>query len=275
MKRLSIILAAILAIAIGSQAQAALLTDWTFNSTSMGGSQVVSHIDSIGMNGIVDLTQNIADGSGIAKLGDTFTISNATNPADAIAFEAVSYNSGANLFQPFLTDGLLSLQTPQLSGSITNVLGTNVYSFGYNSPGAGAVKLVYTKGANSYTIATFDIDPTMSGGTNFSAPLSGTGLITGSSSLSGVMHILLSGVLFDSMGNDLAGASYTVKLAALSGGYNYGAKNNGTNIAVNNGSTNDNFTIGAVPEPSSFLLLGSGILGAAVLRRRGSKVKAA
>ena len=275
MKRLSIILAAILAIAIGSQAQAALLTDWTFDSTSMGGTQVVSHIDSIGMNGIVDLTQNIADGSGVVKLGDTFTISNATNPADDIAFTAVSYNSGANLFQPFLTDGVLSLQTSQLSGVVNNVLGPNIYGFGYNSPGAGAIKLVYTKNGTSYTIATFDLDPSMSGGTNVSAPVSGLGLITGSSSLSGIMHILLSGVLFDSQGNDLAGISYTVKLAALSGGYNYTAQNNGTNIAVNNGSSNNNFTIGAVPEPSSFLLLGSGILGAAALRRRGNKAKAA
>ncbi len=273
MRRILTSLAALLLVAAGSRAEAYLLENWTLKTTSIGGSEIVQHIDTIGMNGTIDLVQNIADNSGIPKVGDTFVINNAAVAGNPIAFKGVSYDSGPNTNTPLLISGLLTLETPTLTGQITATTATpGVYAFSYNSPGAGTIKLVYTDTLNTrHVIANFDLDPAKSGGTSSGAPISATGTIAGVSSLSGEMHVLLAGVLFDSAGNDLAGGTYQMEFGALSGGYTYTATGTLSKITVDNGHNTSSFTVAVVPEPASLLLLGSGVLSAAFLKRKNRK----
>ncbi len=259
---------------IGSQAQAVLLTDWTLDLSSLGGPAAIAHINSIGMNGSVALVQNVTGGT--PQIGDTFTLSNTNNAANPIVFTAVSYiNSSLTNVTPLLAtgQGSLFLQSPQLTGFITQVLGGGLYRYTYNSPGAGLISLDYTNASNVTTqIATFDLLSANSGGQSSDTVDPATGLVEGTSSISGIMHVLLPGIIFDSLGEDLftLGQAGVIEFGALSGGINYTFTDTGTQILANI-SSNNNFTISAVPEPTTMLLLGSGILGLPFLRRRNKR----
>ena len=276
MKHLFTVLLAVMSICIGSQAQAALLTNWTLDLTSLGGPQI-TNINSLSMVGTVNLAQNVSGPGGTPQVGDTFTISNTSNPLSPIVFTAASYvNSAIQQITPLLAsgEGTLVLQTPQLTGSISAILPGNMYRYVYDSPGANTLSLIYTSpSAVSTTLATFTLQTPNSGGLSTDEFVGGTGLQQGTSNLYGFMTVTQAGVLFDENGVDLSTLGL-IQMAALSSGLNYNATNNGEQILASIAS-DGNFTISAVPEPASLLLLGGGALGMSLIGRRGRKTIAA
>ncbi len=86
------------------------------------------------------------------------------------------------------------------------------------------------------------------------------------------MTALLAGIFISDNGQDMM--SIPLVLSSLSGGLNYNATNNGSQIEANIAS-DDNFSLAAVPEPASLLLLGSGALVMSFIKRRGRKSIAA
>ena len=280
MRRSLACLVAVLVMFVGSQARAALLTDWTLNLTAFGGPDITG-INSLTMAGTVNLVQNVTGSpAGTPVVGDTFTLSNTTNPSNPISFTAAAYvNSLAQQMTPLLGtgQGSLALVSPQLTGAITaltTVGGSPAYLFDYNNPGNNAIDLVYTDPSNvTHVIATFTLTPADSGGLSTDSFTGGTGLEEGTTTLSSIMTVVQSGVLFNSLNQDLSTLGpLTTEMAALGSGLNYTATDTGSQILAQI-SSDDNYTmsINTVPEPASLLMLGSGVLGFAFMRRRGRK----
>lgn len=259
---------------IAVQAQAFVLNDWTLNFGAWGG-PTIQHINSIGMNGSVKLTQNVSGAGGTVQVGDTFTIVDPVNSGNPIVFTAGSYvNSTLVNVTPLLAtgQGVLTLATPALSGFVSTVLAGNAYRYVYNSPGLGAVTLNYMDSLNvSHLLATFDLIFPDSGGQSTDAFSGGTGLQEGTSNMYGIMHVQAAGVLFMSDGTDLMNlVPPTIEIGTLSGGINYSAVNTGQQILATIAS-NDNFTLSVVPEPASLLLLGTGAMVLSIVRRRRTR----
>jgi len=279
MRRIFTVLMATMILAIGSMAYATVgLLDWTLDLSSIGGPAAITNINSIGMNGSVHLIQ-AASGPGTTVVpGDAFSLTNAAPPLTPIAFSGVSYiDSALNTIQPMLApgNGVLSVQSSlALTGKVVaSALLPPQYAFLYDIPAAGVLTLDYLDPTNTnHVIADFTLLPT-SGGISSDDFVSPTGFLSGTSNLYAVMNNILPGVFFGTVNSvpntDLSTLPAGSVLANLSGIFNYPIPAQ-VNPLQANLSSNNNFTLGvsAIPEPTTMLLLGTGVLGLAFLRRR-------
>jgi hypothetical protein len=279
---------------LSSQANASLLTGWTFDVTGLGGNAAINDISSASFdNAGTDSTiirQSLGT-NGVLGNGDTFT--------ESVVMKLSSFTAGgANVNSANATDlgNSVYLAAQGITGHIEdfNNHGTpldptdDTYKYVFDA-GSGTVGMYFDTNAN---LTSFISNLTYSGGTGTLGtdimdlalvPLSsGTadGYLGGSDPQSNYSVSLkvtgaLSGVFTDGSGNDLTGlfpnllfASETGTASIVTSETTTGTDTNGIGYLQFKGQTGDLFKLQVVPEPSTMTLFGIGLLGIALSGRK-------
>jgi len=246
-----------------SSAQAVILDGWRLDFTSLGGGNN-TNIDHVVLTGNATVTQYYG-GNGVLDVGDPFT--------ENFMLWSLTYTpEGGGLSGLALPPGLQMYAYGQnITGSVATINpdGSFIYSFDPlqqislvldtdSNPGNGI--------SNLLAIGTTILPSGGIANPNF---LGGAG-INGTTNLTLSMSNLLAGVWYDNAGNDLS---------LLPGGWLLGLVNTnnltGTPTLIQDGvivtvSSSGQLNLSVIPEPTSMLLLGGGLLGlaGAGLRKR-------
>ncbi len=250
---------------LATQAQAAFVLDFS----GFAGGSVVNTGDplaSVSFAGTSTITQQLG-ADGVLSSGDPFS------QAPLQDF-SVGYTDTNNIFTVNLGPNgqMLIIKAPTLTGQLTTQNGPNSFFYTYDVPASG-IEIYYD---NDTISATKIADATLtapSGGLNSDTLASGF-FNTGTFHLYATLDTLLSGIIYNN-GTDLADLvnNGIDVLAQLDGHINLNNSEvivnpDGTTAIRANFNNGGEFTISAVPEPGTMLLMGLGTMGMAFIRRR-------
>lgn len=249
-------------------AQADTIMSWDLDLTPWGGG-VTTDIVSISASGEGTITQDFG-GDGILSVGDTFT-------ADSVLF-AVSLNTGSGkVFEPFVDVSpdadKLYFWSDNLAGEITSVDGGGAFTYAYTSGDVALYAGEYNNPVASTLITSFDLTfgqgegadsdlggNFLQGDTDIVAEFDTNPLTSGLISFDPAAYPALSGYpslstffVFDLNNNLLPG----INNPQFTG-----------NGFIADFETSGTISLVATPEPSTFVILGLGLLGLIGFRRK-------
>ncbi len=264
----------VLTLTLGTSAHAYLLTGWTLDLSKYGG-DTFGPVDFFTLAGYSTLTQSFGD-NGVLDAGDTFVQSDVIMSFTSWRYSGtgIDLSTGMPAYgvsggAPIVVENLY-FTVQALTGKIVDSPAglAYVYDAAYNIP------LIYYNGTESYTIATFSLLPPSGGLNNDDWPV-GDG--TGTFNLIGEFTSIEPGIFFDDQGEDLSELpKITWLIPTVRGSINQEEETlivntdpDGKIIEIISGvSSSGKLQLHVTPEPASMLLLGSGALGLAFLRRR-------